>query len=38
MGELSFGLGEITGARLSCGDGSSKLFTADRHWWRLCGV
>ena len=28
-----FGWG-ITGARLSCGDGSSKLFTADRHWWR----
>ena len=34
MGELHFGLGETTGARLSCGDGSSKLFTADRHWWR----
>ena len=36
MRGLSFGLGEITGARLSCGDGSSKLFTAARHWWRLC--
>ena len=25
---------EISGARLSCGDGYGKLFTADGHWWK----